>query len=64
MEETVTIVVQVNGKVRSKIDAPRDIAEPRLKELVLADEKLTPWLQGKQVKSIIVVPFKLVNIVV
>jgi len=63
-EETVTIVIQVNGKVRSKIDVPADIAEGQLKELVLSDEKLKPWIQGKPVKNLIIVPRKLVNIVV
>jgi leucyl-tRNA synthetase len=64
VEEIVTIVIQVNGKVRSKIDVPADIPEDKLKELVLADEKLQPWLQGKAVKNFIIVPKKLVNLVI
>ena len=64
VEETVTIVIQVNGKVRSKIDVPVDITEDKLKELALADEKLRPWLQDKPARKIIIVPNKLVNIVV
>ncbi|MEW6102116.1 MAG: leucine--tRNA ligase [Candidatus Omnitrophota bacterium] len=64
IEETVTIIIQVNGKVRSKIDIPSDMAEDKLKELALADEKLRPWIQGKPVKNLIVVPRKLVNIVI
>jgi len=63
IEETVTVVVQINGKVRSKIDVPTDISEARLKELVLAGEKLKPWLQDKPIKNFIVVPKKLINIV-
>jgi len=62
-EETVTIVIQVNGKVRSKIDVPNDIDEAKLKELVLADAKLAPWIQNKPLKNFILVPKKLVNIV-
>jgi leucyl-tRNA synthetase len=63
-EEIVTIVIQVNGKVRAKIDVPVDIAEDKLKELVLVDEKIKPWIQGKPIKNFIVVPQKLVNLVV
>jgi leucyl-tRNA synthetase len=63
IEETVTVVIQVNGKVRSKIDVPADITEAKLKEFVLADEKLKPWLQGKPIKNFIVVPKKLINLV-
>ena len=64
IEETVTMVIQVNGKVRAKIEAPADISEDKLKELVLAEEKLKPWIQGKPLKNFILVPQKLVNIVV
>ena len=63
-EEIITLVIQVNGKLRSKIEVPVDIAEDKLKELVLADEKLKPWIQGKPIKNFILVPQKLVNIVV
>ncbi len=64
VEETVTIVIQVNGKVRSKIDVPVDITEDKLKKIVLADDKLKPWLQDKPARNIIIVPNRLVNIVV
>jgi leucyl-tRNA synthetase len=64
IEKTITIVIQVNGKLRSKIEAPADISEDKLKELVLADEKLKLWLQNKPLKKFIFVPQKLVNIVV
>ena len=64
VEETVTIVVQVNGKLRSKIDVPADITEERLKEIVCSDAKLRPHLEGKKIKNFIIVPKKIVNIVV
>ena len=64
VEETVTIVIQVNGKLRSKIDVPADISEDKLKELVLADAKLKPLIQNKPLKNFILVPKKLVNLVV
>ncbi len=64
IEENVTIIIQVNGKMRSKIDVPADITDSLLKESVLSDEKLKPWLQDKPIKNLIIVPKKLVNIVV
>lgn len=63
-EEIITMVVQVNGKLRSKIQVPADIKEDKLKELVLTDEKLKPWIKDKPIKNFILVPKKLVNIVV
>ncbi|MFA5199073.1 MAG: leucyl-tRNA synthetase, partial [Candidatus Omnitrophota bacterium] len=57
------MVIQVNGKVRSKITVARDIPEEKLKELAEKDEKLAPWLQGRSPRKVIVVPHKLVNIV-
>jgi len=64
VEENVELVIQVNGKVRSKIKVPRDISEGKLKELAQKDEKLIPWLDGKTPKKIIIIPQKLVNIVI
>ncbi|MFH1640435.1 MAG: class I tRNA ligase family protein, partial [Candidatus Omnitrophota bacterium] len=63
-EETVTVVIQINGKLRSKVEVPADISEEKLKETVLADEKTKTWLQGKPARKFIIVPKKLVNIVV
>ncbi len=64
IEENVELVIQVNGKVRSKIQVPRGIPEAELKELVFRDEKLSSWLEGKTPKKFIIVPQKLVNIVI
>ncbi|MDD5477401.1 MAG: leucine--tRNA ligase [Candidatus Omnitrophica bacterium] len=64
VEENVELVIQVNGKVRSKIEVARGMSEDKLKELVLKDEKLIPWLEGKTPKKFIIVPQKLVNIVI
>lgn len=63
-EDVVTLAVQVNGKLRSKIEVPVDTSEDKIKELALADEKLKPWIQGKPVKNFIIVPRKLINIVI
>jgi leucyl-tRNA synthetase len=63
IEVNVTIVVQVNGKVRCKIEVPLDTPEDKIKQLVLIDEKLLPWIQDKPIKKFILVPNKLLNIV-
>ncbi|MFH0828083.1 MAG: leucine--tRNA ligase [Candidatus Omnitrophota bacterium] len=64
VEDIVTLVVQVNGKVRSKLDVALNLTEDKLKEICLADEKLKPWIGGKPLKKFIVVPNKIINIVV
>jgi len=63
-EAEIEVPVQVNGKLRSKITVPADIDEENLRAAALADEKIRGLLEGKQVRKVIVVPGKLVNIVV
>jgi leucyl-tRNA synthetase len=63
-EEEVTVIVQVNGRVRSKISTAKDSKEDTIKEKVLADENVKRHLSGKPVNKFIVVPNKLVNLVV
>ncbi|HUK14817.1 MAG TPA: leucine--tRNA ligase [Bryobacteraceae bacterium] len=58
------IVVQVNGKLRSRIWMPFGTPGAELESRALADEKLQPFLSGKKIVKAIVVPDKLVNIVV
>ncbi|MCD5401419.1 class I tRNA ligase family protein, partial [candidate division NPL-UPA2 bacterium] len=62
-EEKITIVVQVNGKVRSRLTVPVDINEEDLKAQALANERIRQWTAGKEAKKVIVVPRRLVNIV-
>src|SRR5699024_7796481 len=62
-EAEVEIVVQVLGKVRSKLTVAKDISKEELEEVALKDEKVQPWLEGKTIRKVIVVPGKLVNIV-
>ena len=62
--ETVEVVVQVNGKVRSRQRVSRGIAEERLREAALQDPRIQAWTAGKAVQKVIVIPDKLVNIVV
>ncbi len=62
---TVTIVVQINGKLRSRLQLPADASEKEIEEAALADEKVQKYLDGKQVRKVIVVPNRgLINIVV
>jgi leucyl-tRNA synthetase len=63
-EETITIVVQVNGKVRDRFEAPADIGEEEAKEQALATPGAQKHLDGKQPLKVIYVPGRLVNIVV
>jgi leucyl-tRNA synthetase len=63
-EEEAEIVVQVNGKLRTRIFAPFGTSKEELEPRALSDEKVQPFVAGKQVVKIISVPDKLVNIVV
>jgi leucyl-tRNA synthetase len=62
-EETVTLIVQVNGKLRDRIEAPADITEQGARELVAGSARVAAFLEGKAPKKVIYVPGKLINIV-
>ena len=64
IEETITIVVQVNGKVRGSVSVNKDIHEDTLKERCVSDEAIRKWINDAAIKKIIVVAGKLVNIVI
>jgi len=63
-EEEITIVIQVNGRVRGRITVAADEEEGNIKALARADEKVLKFIGGKQILKEIYVPQKLVNIVV
>ena len=63
-DETITLVVQVNGKVRDRIEVPAGIDEPTAHQLALASSKVQPYTEGKVVDKAIYVPGRLVNVVV
>jgi len=63
-EDEITLVVQVNGKVRDRIQAPAGIAEDEAKRLALASESVQRQLAGAEPKKVIYVPGKLISIVV
>lgn len=63
-EDELTIVVQVNGKVRSRLQVSTVVTDDELKEMALADARVIKFMGGKESKKIIVVKRKLVNIVI
>lgn len=63
VKDSITLVVQVNGKVRAKIDAPNGANKDELEHMALADENVHKFIGDKTVRKVIVVPNKLVNIV-
>ena len=62
--ETRLIVIQVNGKVRNRIEVPATLSEDEIETLALADARILDFIGGKQIRKVIVVKKKLVNIVV
>ena len=63
MREQVTVVVQVDGKVRSRLTVDVSAPEQAVREQALAEDKVRPWLAGREVAKVVVVPGRLVNIV-
>jgi leucyl-tRNA synthetase len=61
--EEVQIVVQVDGRVRSRLTAEVAAQEQEIRDKALADERVRPWLDGREVAKVVVVPGRLVNIV-
>mgnify|MGYP001769006329 CR=1 FL=1 len=57
-------MVQINGKLRGKVYAAHGTPREKLEQLALGNDKIQPYLEGKQIVKVIVVPDKLVNIVV
>jgi leucyl-tRNA synthetase len=63
-EEEITVVLQVNGKVRSRLLVAPDIEDDELKKLTLEDNKVQKFVAVQPIKKLIVVPKKLVNVVI
>ena len=64
VQDEIQIVVQVNGKLRGKLDVSRDTGNDELEAMALADSHVLKFTEGKSVRKVIVVPGKLINIVV
>jgi leucyl-tRNA synthetase len=62
--DEITLIVQVNGKLRDRITVPADISKEEAEKTALASPGAAPYLEGKQIRKVVVVPGRLVNIVV
>ncbi|MDI6799344.1 MAG: leucine--tRNA ligase [Actinomycetota bacterium] len=62
--DELTIILQVNGKVRDRVTAPADVDEEEMKRLALTSERLSEFIKDKEVVKVIVVPKKIINLVV
>jgi leucyl-tRNA synthetase len=63
-EDEITLVVQVNGKVRDRIAVPASVSESEARETALASERVKAHVEGKTVANVVYVPGRLVNVVV
>jgi len=63
-DEVITLIVQINGKLRARIEAPADISEEAAREAALSDENIQRYIGDKETRKVIYVPGRLVNIVV
>jgi leucyl-tRNA synthetase len=64
VQNTITMAVQINGKVRATIDMPRDASKEETQAAAFADAKIQAAVDGKDIRKVIVVPNRIVNIVV
>ena len=64
VEDMITIIAQVNGKLRGKLEVPADISKEEMEKLALANDNVKNFTEGKEIVKVIVVPGKLVNVVV
>jgi leucyl-tRNA synthetase len=63
-QETVTLIIQVNGKVRDRLEVAADLTAEDAEAMAMASEKVMAWLDGKEVRKVIARPPNLVNVVV
>ena len=64
IESTFTYPVQINGKHRANIEISLDADENQVKEIILADEQILKYMEDKQLKKLILVKGRIINIVV
>ncbi|MEL6591986.1 MAG: class I tRNA ligase family protein, partial [Bacteroidota bacterium] len=64
VEDTITMPVQINGKVRAKLAIPADASKESVEEIALANATVQQWLDGKAPRKVIVVPGRIINVVV
>ena len=62
-EEEITLIIQINGKLRQKLTVSVDLPQDELEKIAIGNERIKQLVEGKEIKKVIVVPGKLVNIV-
>ncbi|MFH1894818.1 MAG: class I tRNA ligase family protein, partial [Patescibacteria group bacterium] len=63
-EQNFPLIIQINGKVRDTVEVDIDINEEEALKLAISQKKIENWIAGKEIKKVIFVPNKLINIVV
>jgi leucyl-tRNA synthetase len=63
-EESMTLIIQVNGRVRDRVAVKVDVSEEEARKLAISREKVKNWISGKKIKKVIFVPGRLINIVI
>jgi len=63
-EESITLIIQINGKIRDRVAAKNDVSEEEARDIAISREKVKNWISGKKIKKTIFVPGKLINLVV
>ena len=61
--DVLTVVIQINGKLRGKIDVPSSASKEEVEKLALAEQNIVRHLEGLTVRKVVVIPGKLVNVV-
>ena len=64
VKDETEVAVQINSKMRGKLMLPNGVSQEEIKEILLNDEKITAALDGKEIKKLIVIPNRLINIIV
>ena len=64
IDESITLILQVNGKLRDKLDVPRGLSRDDLERFARESANVKKHTEGKEIRKVIVVPDKLVNVVV
>ena len=64
VKDTIEIAIQVNGKVRGRLEIPSGATEKEIQDKALVVESIKQFIEGKEIKKVVVVKHRLVNIVV
>jgi leucyl-tRNA synthetase len=63
-EESMVLIIQINGRMRDKVAVRADMPEEEARELAISREKVKNWISGRKIKKVIFVPGRLINIVI